>query len=44
MNMLPKKDFYPTQVNEVGTQHNFVHYKKPHLLDSLVDKHTKDDL
>ena len=44
MNILPRKDFYPTQVNEVGPQYDFMHYKKPSLLDALVNKHTKDDL
>ena len=28
MDMLPRKDFYPTGVNEVGPQHDFVHYRK----------------
>ena len=44
MNMLPRKDVYPTLVNEVGPQHDFVHYRKPSLLDVPVDKHTKEDL
>ena len=44
MNMLPRKDFYSALVNEVGPQHDFVHYRKPSLLHAPVDKHTKDDL
>ena len=44
MNTPPRKDFYPTWVNEVGPQHDFVHYRKPSLLDALVNKHTKEDL
>ena len=44
MNTLPRKDFLPVQVNEVGPQHDFVHYKKPSLLDAPVNKQTKHDL
>ena len=44
MNTLPKKDFYPVQINEVGPQHDYVHYKKPSLLDALVNKQTRHDL
>ena len=35
VNTLPKKDFYPVPVNEIGPQHDFVHYRKPSLLDAL---------
>ena len=44
VNTLPRKDFHPVQVNEVGPQHDFVHYRKPNLLDSPVNKQTKNDL
>ena len=44
MNMLPRKDFYPTWVDKVGPQCDFIHYRKPSLLNALVNKHTKDDL
>ena len=44
VNTLPKKDFYPVQINEIGPQHNHVHYRKPSLLDAPVDKKTKHDL
>ena len=44
VNTLPRKDFYPVQVNEVGPQHDYVHYRKPSLLDALVNKQTRDDL
>ena len=44
MNTLPREDFYPVQVNETGPQHDYVHYRKPSLLDALVDKQTRDDL
>ena len=44
VNTLPKKDFYPVQINEVGPQHDYVHYRKPSLLDAPVDKQTKHDL
>ena len=43
VNTLPKKDFYPIQINEVGTQHDTVHYTKPHLLDAPVNKQTRHD-
>ena len=33
VNTLPKKDFYPVQINEVVPQHYYVHYRKPSLLD-----------
>ena len=32
------------QENEVGSQHDYVYYRKPILLDALVDKQTKHDL
>ena len=41
---LPRKDFYPVQVSEVGLQHDYVHYRKPSLLDASVNKQTRDDL
>ena len=44
MNTLPKKDFYPVQINEVGPQHDYVHYRKPSLLDASVNKQTRNDL
>ena len=44
VNTLPNKDFYPVQINEVGPQHNYVHYRKPSLLDAPVNKQTRNDL
>ena len=44
VNTLPRKDYYPVQVNETGPQHDYMHYRKPSLLDALVDKQTRDDL
>ena len=44
MNTLLKKDFYPVKINKVGPQHDYVHYRKPSLLDAPVDKQTKHDL
>ena len=44
MNTLPKKDFYPVQIHEVGSQHNYVHYRKPSLLDAPVNEQTRPDL
>ena len=44
MNTLPKKDFYPVQINEVGPQQDYVHYRKPSLWDAPIDKQTKCDL
>ena len=44
VNTLPKKDFYPVQVNEVGPQHDYMHYRKPSLLDVPVNKQTRPDL
>ena len=41
---LPKKDFYPVQINEAGPQHDYVHFKKPSLLDTPVNKQTRHDL
>ena len=41
---LPKKDFYLVQINEVGAQHDYVHYRKPSLLDTPVNKQTIQDL
>ena len=34
---LPKKDFYPVQINKVAPQHDYVHYGKPSLLDAPVN-------
>ena len=44
VNILLKKDFYPVQINEVVPQHDYVHYRKPSLLDALVDTQTRHDL
>ena len=44
VNTLQKKDFYPVQMNEVGPQHNYVHYRRPSLLDAPVNKQTRHDL
>ena len=44
VNTLPKKDFYPVQINEVGPQHDYVHYREPSLLDAPVNKQTRHDL
>ena len=44
VNILPKKDFYPVQINEVGPLHDYLHYRKPSLLDAPVDKQTRHDL
>ena len=44
VNTLPKKDFYPVQINEVGPQNDYVHYRKPSLLGAPVNKQTKCDL
>ena len=41
---LPKKDFYPVQINKVGFQHDYVQYRKPSLLDAPVNKQTKYNL
>ena len=44
VNTLPKKDFYPVQINEVGPQQDYVHCRKPSLLDTSVNKQTNHDL
>ena len=44
VNTLPKKDFYPVQINEAGPKHDYMHYRKPYLLIVLADKQTRDDL
>ena len=44
VNILPRKDFYPTQVKQVGPKHDYVHYRKPSLLDAPVNKQTRDEL
>ena len=44
VNTLPWKNFYPVQINEVGPQHDYVHYRKLGLLDAPVNKQTRDDL
>ena len=41
VNTLLRKDF---QINEVGPQQDYVHYKKPSLFDIPTDKQTRDDL
>ena len=42
---LPRKDLCPhVQVNEVGPQQDYVHYRKPNLLDGQAIKETKQDL
>ena len=40
----PKKDFFPVQINEVCPQQDYVHYRKPSLLDAPINKQTKYDL
>ena len=42
VNTIPKKDFYPVQINEVGPQHNYVYYRKPSLLDAPVNANRPD--
>ena len=44
VNTLPRKEFCPVWVNQVGSQHDYVHYRKPGLLDALVNKQTRHDL
>ena len=44
VNTLPRKDFYPVQVNKTDPQHDYLHYRKPSLLDALVYKQTRADL
>ena len=44
MNTLPKKDFYHVQINEVGPQQDYVHYRKTSLLNAPINKWTKCDL
>ena len=44
VNTLPKKDFYPVQITGVGPQHDYMHYRKPSLLDSPINKQTSLDL
>ena len=41
VNKLCRKDSHPVQVNKVGPQHDFVHYRKPSWLDAPVNKQTK---
>ena len=43
VNAVPKKDFYPIQINEVGPQQDYVHYRKAGLLDAPINKQTKHD-
>ena len=38
------QDFYPVQINKAGPQQDYVHYKKPSLLDAPIDKQTRHDL
>ena len=44
VNILLKKVFYPVQINEVGPPCDYVHYRKPSLLDAPVNKLTRHDL
>ena len=44
VNTLPKKNLYPVQIDKVGPQHDYVHYRKPSLLDAPVNKQTRHDL
>ena len=44
VNTLTRKDFSPVWVNEVGPQHDYVHYRKPSLLHALVNKQIRHDL
>ena len=44
VNTLSQKDFYPVQINEVGPQHDYVHYRKPSLLNAPVNIQTRHDL
>ena len=44
VNTLPKKDLYLVQINEVGPQHDYMHYRKPSLLDAPVYKQTRHNL
>ena len=44
VNTLPKNDLYPLQINEVGPQHDYVHYRKQSLLDVPVNKQTRHEL
>ena len=44
VNTLPKKDFYSVQINGIGPQQDYVHYRKPSLLDAPINKQTKCDL
>ena len=38
VNTLPNKDYYLIQINVVSPQHDYVHYRKPSLLDAPVNK------
>ena len=44
VNTLLRKDFYPVQINEAGPQQDYVHYKKPDLLDAHIDNQNRHDL
>ena len=44
MNTLPKKDFFPLQINTVGFLHDYVHYRTQSMLDAPIDKQTRHDL
>ena len=44
VNTPPKNNLYPVQINEVGPKHNYVHCRKPSLLDKMVNKQTRHDL
>ena len=41
VNTLLRKNFYPVQINEAGPQQDYVHYKKPNLLDAPIDNQTR---
>ena len=43
VNTLPWKDFCPILVNELGPRHDYVPYRKPSLLDALVNRQTRHD-
>ena len=44
VNKLLRKDFYPIQINDAGPQEDYMHYKKPNLLDAPIDNQTRHDL
>ena len=44
VNTFLRKDFYPVEINEAVPQQDYMHYKKPSLLDTPTDIQTRDDL